>query len=160
MPRYRFVTAFLDMTKADIEELLNYAIQKLKANDSELLDLGVSERALMFHLGRYICEKVPPDLSVDCEYNRQLKDKKQLLYLKRELELEQEHDVFPDILIHQRNSHDRNVLVLEIKKYREELGTDIRKLKAFKAPPYEYDFAVQMVIGKPDSLTDIAYEFV
>ncbi len=146
------------MDQQQVEEIINYAIQRLLANDAELLELDVSERAVMFHLGRYIRQRTPADLDVDCEYNRHLKDVKQLLYLKRLLDIEENYEVFPDILIHRRNSDDQNIVVIEIKKHGQNRDADFRKLLAFKNEPYSYQFAVQIVIGTPNS--GIEFEFV
>ena len=159
---YTYVSASLPhkMNKHQVEEILNYAIQQLKANDSILIDLNVSERAVMFHLGRYIREKTPSKFDVDCEYNRHLSNKKQLLYLKDLLHVKEEYEVLPDILIHRRNSDENNILVLEIKKYGGDINTDVRKLQAFKNEPYFYGFAVQVVIGGPGSDQNIDFEFV
>lgn len=148
------------MNKQQIEEFINYAIKQLLENDSVLLNLDVSERAVMFHFARYIREKVPADLDVDCEYNRHFSNKKQLLYLRGKLDMENDYAVLPDILIHKRNSDDQNVLVVEMKKYGEDIEADIRKLEAFKNEPYSYDFAIQIVIGNPDSETGVDFRFV
>lgn len=145
------------MNQHQVEEIINYAIQRLLANDAELLELDVSERAVVFHLGRYICERTPADLDVDCEYNRHLKDVKQLLYLKRLLDIEENHEVFPDILIHRRNRDDQNIVVIEIKKYGQNRDADFRRLLAFKNKPYSYRFAVQVVIGTPNSGVEFVF---
>lgn len=147
------------MNKNDIEHIINYAIKKLIDNDSILISLNVSERALMFHLARYIREVTPLNLDVDCEYNRHLSDKKNLFFLKNKLEFEDEYKVYPDILIHQRNSDMQNVLVVEIKKHGEDIESDTRKLKAFKEEPYSYCFAIQITIGSEFSQHP-TFEFV
>gem|GEM_PF-6255219 len=74
--------------------------------------------------------------------------------------MENDYAVLPDILIHKRNSDDQNVLVVEMKKYGEDIEADIRKLEAFKNEPYSYDFAIQIVIGNPDSETGVDFRFV
>jgi hypothetical protein len=149
------------MEQQQVIEIIDYAIQQLQTNDAELLELNVSERAVMFHLGRYIREKTPVNFDVDCEYNRHLNNPKQLCYLKDELGVPQECSVFPDILIHRRNSDEDNILVMELKKAGENLEADRRKLNAFKTAPYSYAFAVQVVINnlRADNVS-IHYEFV
>jgi hypothetical protein len=144
-----------------VEEIIGYAIQQLQKNDADLLEINVSERAVMFHLGRYIREKTPAKFDVDCEYNRHFKNPKQLWYLKNELDVPQECSVFPDILIHRRNSDEDNILVMELKKIGEDLEADKRKLKAFKVAPYSYAFAVQVVINNHKAeAASLDYEFV
>ncbi|MFZ3087386.1 MAG: hypothetical protein WA123_04910 [Methylotenera sp.] len=147
------------MNQQQVEHVVKYAIQMLIDNDSVLIDLNVSERALMFHLARYIREKTPSNLDVDCEYNRHLSDKKNLLFLKNKLKTEEEYKVYPDILIHQRNSDEHNILVVEIKKHGEDVDGDKRKLKAFKEEPYFYDFAVQIIVPSENS-QPLTFEFV
>jgi hypothetical protein len=147
------------MNQKDIERIIDFAIKKLIENDSTLMHLNVSERALMFHLARYIREATPANLDVDCEYNRHLTDKKRLAFLKSELGVENDYKVYPDILIHQRNSDEHNILVVEIKKQGEDLKSDGRKLKAFKSEPYSYNFAVQIVIPN-ESAHGITFNFV
>ncbi|ACT51688.1 hypothetical protein [Methylovorus glucosotrophus] len=145
------------MEKQQVNEILEYAIQQLMRNDAELLEVDVSERAVMFHLGRYIREKTPVEFDVDCEYNRHLTDIKKLTYLKRQLEIENIHEVFPDILIHRRNTDAQNIAVIEIKKHGQCLASDFRKLSAFKEEPYLYTFAIQVVIGVPNSSITFAF---
>lgn len=149
------------MEEQQVKEIIDYAIQQLQKNDAALLEINVSERAVMFHLGRYLREKTPAKFDVDCEYNRHLINPKQLWYLKNELEVPQEYSVFPDILIHRRNSDEDNILVMELKKIGEDLEVDKRKLEAFKAAPYSYAFAVQVVINNHKAdMASLVYEFV
>lgn len=149
------------MEQQQVKEIIDHAVHQLLTNDVDLLGLNVSERAVMFHLGRYIREKTPVNFDVDCEYNRHLNNPKQLWYLKNELGVPQECSVFPDILIHRRNSDENNILVMELKKAGENLEPDKRKLKAFKIAPYSYAFAVQVVINSLRTGNAIIdYEFV
>ena len=153
----------MNMDKAEIESLIYYAIQQAIKNDSALIDLNVSERAIMFHLARYIREKTPIEFHVDCEYNRHLTDIKKLIYLKNLVEAEDEHKVIPDILIHKRGEDASNLLVVELKKFganQNDLDSDFRRLKAFKDKPYSYVYAVQIVISNAVNEPVMSYEFI
>jgi hypothetical protein len=121
------------MTREQATELVNRAIDALVENDPELLDLDVTERALAHQLATYIARDVPKPLSVDCEYNRHFGDPKRLQLPKRDA-LDREvraTTVFPDIIVHERNTDDHNYVVLELKKPGEDLDYDELKLRAF-----------------------------
>lgn len=148
------------MNIGEITQIIEYAIEQFKSNDAELIDLNVSERAVMFHIARYMREKTPDEFHVDCEYNRHLTDIKQLHYLRQLLGTAEDHDVYPDILIHKRNNDENNQLVVEIKKIGIETDLDRRKLEAFKNEPYSYDFAVQITLGKTKGELVVNYDFI
>jgi hypothetical protein len=114
--------------------MVNRAIEAVVANDSELLDLDVSERALAHQLARYMAREVDAPLAVDCEYNRHLADPKRLnLPPRRALDREiRATTVFPDVLVHERNTDRQNYVVLEVKKPGEDLAYDELKLAAFR----------------------------
>src|ERR1700688_3591375 len=122
------------MDRAEISAVVEKALDKLIAEQPALLDLDVTERALSHHLALYISRLVPADYDVDVEYNRHGVDPKRLELpprnaLDRELRAT---TVFPDILVHKRNTNDHNLLVLEMKKPGEGLKYDQLKLSAFR----------------------------
>lgn len=57
--------------------------------------------------------------------------------------------VFPDIIIHQRNSDEHNLIVLEVKKPDEDLAYDQRKLRAFRRE-LGYAHAAHVILGRND----------
>jgi hypothetical protein len=122
------------MTRDEAEALVNAAIDQLVENDLLLLDLGVTERALSHRLAHYMSLSVKPPLTVDCEYNRHFYDPKRLnLPPRKALDREiRATTVFPDILVHQRSTDERNLVVLELKKPGESLDYDQVKLRAFR----------------------------
>jgi hypothetical protein len=122
------------MERAEIAGIVDRAIDRLIREQPELLDLGVTERALSHHLATYIRMLIPNSLDVDVEYNRHFADPKRLqLPPRRALDRElRATTVFPDILIHKRNTDERNLLVLEMKKPGEDLAYDEIKLRAFR----------------------------
>ena len=152
--------AFFSMDIKEVTQIIEYAIEQFKCNDAELISLNVSERAVMFHIARYMRERTPEEFHVDCEYNRHLADIKQLHYLKKSLEVAKIHDVYPDILIHKRNDDYNNQLVVEVKKIGIETDSDKRKLQAFKSAPYNYCFAVQIIISEVNNEPVVEYKFI
>jgi hypothetical protein len=124
------------------------AIDRLVASDSELLKLDVTERALAHQLARYMADYVSAPLSVDCEYNRHFSDPKRLQLPQRDATDREVRatTVFPDIIVHERNSDDRNYIVLELKKPGEDTTYDALKLRAFKAE-LRYLHAAHLILG-------------
>jgi len=122
------------MNRETIDNLVHKAIDLLVENEPQLLDLNVTERALSHHLARYLGELFPKSYNVDCEYNRQFKDPKRLKLKPRKAKDNEIRatTVFPDIIIHKRDSDKDNLLVLEMKKPGESLDYDKEKLLAFR----------------------------
>ena len=140
------------MTRDEAADLVNRAIEKLVENDPVLLDLDVTERALAHHLAKYIALDVARLLSVDCEYNRHFDDPKRLnlpprTALDREVRAT---TVFPDIIVHERNSDDHNYIVLELKKPGEGLEYDELKLRAFRHE-LGYRHTAHLILGRDSS---------
>lgn len=129
-----------------IEQLVDKCLAELFSKDISLIRHDVSERAIAHKLAEYL-QTCFPDLSVDCEYNRNtergqyypkkilaLKDRrdKEPLDLKDEDQL-QEISTYPDIIIHRRNTNAENLLIIEIKKKNSKVAHDFdfQKLMAF-----------------------------
>lgn len=136
------------MTRDQAHHLVNRAIDALVENEPELLELGVTERALAHQLAVYIARDVPKPLSVDCEYNRHFGDPKRLrLPPRKAIDREvRATTVFPDIIVHERDTDDQNYVVLELKKPGEELGYDELKLRAFREE-LGYAHTAHLVLG-------------
>lgn len=139
------------MTREEADELVNSAIDQLVENDSALLDLDVTERSLSHRLAHYMALSavVEPPLTVDCEYNRHFGNPKRLNLPRRDA-LDDEvraTTVFPDILVHERNSDDLNLIVLELKKPGEDLQYDERKLQAFRKE-LGYIHTAHVILGR------------
>jgi len=137
------------MNQQDAEELVNRAVDRLVEEQSELLDLDVSERALAHHVAIYIAELVAPGLVVDIEYNRHGADPKRLHFgtpppCDDPLVAS---TVFPDIIVHVRGTDEHNVLVLELKKRDRSLDFDQRKLLAFRSV-LGYQNAAHLILGR------------
>ena len=142
----------LKVDRAEITELVESAVSRLMKEQPELLDLDVTERALSHHLALYLAQSMPPSFDVDVEYNRHSADPKRLR-LPRRKALDRElraTTVFPDILVHRRNTDDANLLVLELKKPGEPLDYDNLKLKAFRRE-LGYRHTGHLILGRNDN---------
>ena len=94
-------------------EVLKNAVYEFYQKDFKLLNINVSERAMVFRIACYLEKNVKKldtfqdNISVDCEYNRSERNPKQqasgILYV-------------PDLCIHERGSNDHNFLCVEFKK--------------------------------------------
>lgn len=139
------------MNRKEVDEIVKEAINLLIKRDKELLELGVTERALSHKLAEYIAQsdKIISPLVVDCEYNRHLTDIKRLnLPSRKALDNElKATTVFPDIIVHERNSDQNNLIVLELKKPDEDIEYDRLKLKAFVSE-FGYKHAAHVMLGK------------
>lgn len=102
------------------------ALRAFFRSDHDLLDRDVNERSITHKLAEHLqrqFENHCEDLKVDCEYNRHVSDIKRLLVLKDaiggdavEVDDSEARTVYPDIIVHQRGSDKRNLLVIEVKK--------------------------------------------
>lgn len=117
----------------DIERKVRSALQILDERDGCLLENDVNERSITHKLAGYL-ESLFPEWEVDCEYNRNHDHVKRLRELVREVHTDEPEGktVFPDIIVHHRNS-DENLLVIEVKKASnpDNGDADFRKLRAF-----------------------------
>jgi len=138
------------MTRDEASALVNSAIDQLLERDFALLALDVTERALSYRLAHYMAlsESIQFPLTVDCEYNRHFGDPKRLnLPPRKALDREiRATTVFPDILVHERNSPAKNFVVLELKKPGEDLAYDTLKLHAFRRE-LKYLHAAHVILG-------------
>lgn len=156
--------------KQRIQDRVQKSIDELYNNDRFLLEIDVNERSITHKLAGYL-EKCFPGWDVDCEYNRDGSEVKRFLFeteasdeVKEELvpsdevkeELVPSDDttavtVFPDIIIHRRGTK-KNLLVIEVKKAKNNIllaqQKDLNKLSKFKQDPFNYCFAIFLVLGE------------
>lgn len=135
--------------RSEVTSLLTKALSRIIEEEPELLDLDVTERALSHHLARIISELLPSNsLDVDVEYNRHGGDPKRLQLPERETSDRdlRARTVFPDIVVHRRNTDEENLLVVEVKKPGESLKYDGIKLRAFRRE-LGYQYAVHLILG-------------
>jgi hypothetical protein len=92
------------------------AIDQLLERDEYLLRHDASERSITHKLGFYL-QALFPEWEVDCEYNRNGHGPKTVGLPRRDdPEVLESTSTFPDVIVHQRGSNARNLLVVEAKK--------------------------------------------
>lgn len=74
------------MTRNDANTLINDALDLLLHHDSQLLDFKACERALHFKIAHFMAQSeiIQPPPTLDCEYNRHLRDEKFLRLVGRD----------------------------------------------------------------------------
>ncbi|MFH6983596.1 hypothetical protein [Marinoscillum luteum] len=171
------------MEDKHILEKIDLALAELLARDEFLLINDLSERSISHKLAEYLQTQFP-DYHVDCEYNGSAAndyEKKKInivweqlaeagLLHDREMELEGEvliRSVFPDIIIHQRGSHDENLCIIEIKKSSSAVDHkyDHIKLQAYTSSnldnvlKYQLGVFIEIAIGdNPDSSISMLFK--
>lgn len=136
------------MTRQEARKLVLDAVRLLVKEQPELLALDVSERALTHQLAVYIMQRTPRGLRVDVEYNRHHANPKRLNLRRRDASDRELRatTVFPDLIVHVRNTDKSNLLVLEIKKPGEPIDYDTQKLRAFR-DELGYRHAGHLILG-------------
>lgn len=127
-----------EMETPELKYKVQKALYKLFKNDSFLLYADVNERSISHKFAEYLQQEFD-EWNVDCEYNRDYNETKKLnewksRCMKKDLKPEEDRakTVYPDIIIHHRNTSN-NLLVIEIKKSenRDEGECDIEKILNF-----------------------------
>ena len=122
----------------------------MRESDSQLLEINVNERTISHKLAEHIQEKIQ-GLSVDCEYNRHQGLVKKLCITHGDVDIEDidAKTIFPDIVIHKRNTDDENLLVVEIKKStnKQNRDFDLSKIESLTIEPYHYKFGLFLEIN-------------
>lgn len=142
------------MKDTSIKDAVNSALEQLLIQDLYLISNDVNERSISHRLAIYL-EPFFPEWNVDCEYNRNHDDPKKLDIQGRNVcsDDTQATTVYPDIIIHKRNT-DENLLVIEMKKTtsQEDDAYDLGKLKAFKEQlGYKHTIFLKLNVGdNPD----------
>lgn len=113
----------------DVLKHLNSAYRRLLAEDRLLLELDANERSMTHKLAEHLQVELP-EWDVDCEYNRDGVDPKRLagLIVEARTDDDQGRTVFPDIVVHHRNTTD-NLAVIEAKKSTTATSDDTLKLR-------------------------------
>jgi hypothetical protein len=143
----------MSYSHADLQRLLRDAIDRFYAADSDLLRLGVSERCVSHRLAIHL-QVLFPELQVDCEYNRDGPNRKELPPPDEPIawDDDQAKTVFPDIIVHERGRPESNTLVVEMKKtgVGRLADFDRDKLRAFTGPRYAYELGAFLVFDTGD----------
>ena len=137
----------MSVTREEVERGLHAAYTLLK-RDRVLLELDANERSLTHKLAEYLQGEFP-DWDVDCEYNRDGDTPKRLSVQTISTNDTDAHTVFPDIIIHYRNTK-KNLVVIEAKKKSRTAdgSADKKKLKAYMTEHhYQFAFAIVFPVG-------------
>lgn len=138
------------MTRYEADALVRLAIGSFLKENLQLITLDVTERAISCKLAHCMSmsNSIRWPLSVDCEYNRLLGDPKRLnLPNRKSTDREtQATTVFPDIIVHERNSSENNLVVMELKKPGGVIDYDYLKLRAFQEE-LGYKYAAHVILG-------------
>lgn len=136
-----------------LEAVVRKAIDRLFERDSFLLQSNANERSISHKLAKYLQMELDC-WHVDCEYNRDGHDNKQLDLPAKQKPTDDldARTVYPDIVVHHRNT-EHNLLAVEIKKSNnpDDGSFDCLKLKAFKKQlGYQYCLFIKFKMGTPN----------
>jgi hypothetical protein len=141
----------VDLVSIDrrVRKIINTSLK----NEITLLRVKANERNITHKIAEYLQLEFQKDcLKVDCEYNRDGYDKKLLQLEPRRLKSDDSEgqSVYPDIIIHERGTNARNLVVIEAKKSTNTDGeTDKKKLEAFKRElGYSLGYRLVVKVGR------------
>ncbi|WP_155864539.1 hypothetical protein [Deinococcus ficus] len=171
-------------SEQQLVEIVRQALQSVRNEPGNALRRGVAERSVTHSIAVYL-HLAFPDLQVDCEYNRNgarpkyvdipsahltpsarkpyrekaMKKRAKRVTTKKAIEqwTTFRTTTYPDILIHERGTNDRNLLVIEVKMAGDGRGedgasVDVAKLRAFTSPAgkmgarYHYQLGLFIVL--------------
>lgn len=136
--------------KDQVQRAIYNSIEMLLKADYDLLNFDVNERSISHRFAKYL-EPHFPGWNVDCEYNRNYAEIKSMQLPSRNVAIDDitARTVFPDIIVHKRNT-DENLLVIEMKKTGNREGDDFdrKKLSAYKEQlRYKYAILIKIRTG-------------
>lgn len=144
-----------DYLEDEIRKRTRIALGILQKSDSFLLAKGVNERSIAHKFAEYLQEQFP-DWNVDCEYNRKGIKPKELEDIRECDERKKTNRVFPDIIVHQRNTK-RNLLVIELKKTGLDSRCDIKKLELLTNMEGNYGYSLGLFVQFDNSLPKLKW---
>ncbi len=156
---------FVPINPCNLRNKVEKSIKLLLKNDSFLLHSNAHERSITHKLAEYLQLEFP-EWNVDCEYNRTGHQSVKTLTdwtIKYEEELKNDNDneknVFPDIIVHQRTKRN-NLLVIEVKKStnNDNGDSDKDKIKAFRSElKYRYGLFISFQTHKKAGIEEIEW---
>ena len=101
---------------------LQQAVELFYINDANALDLQSMERAYVFRIAHYLQNLLANDMRfqgivVDCEYSKRINEDHTTSAKSISNIDGTKKRIIPDLIVHQRNTHDKNLLLVEIKGY-------------------------------------------
>lgn len=156
---------FQQVTPCQLRNKVEKSLKLLLKNDSFLLHSNAHERSITHKLAEYLQLEFP-EWNVDCEYNRNGHESVKKLAdwtIKHEEELDKdqnnEKNVFPDIIVHQRGKQN-NLLVIEVKKSEnnDKGYSDKDKIQAFRDElKYEYGLFIIFKTDKKSGIENLEW---
>lgn len=115
------------------------SLARLQDQDAYLLLERGHEQAITHRLAIYLQDEFP-GWHVDVEFNRNQDDAKRLYYRRDTDDFPAEHNIRPDIIVHQRGTR-RNLLIVEAKRQGQPTADDVEKLRRATEPEGELEYA-------------------
>jgi len=140
------------MNFEEVKKHVNKALKQLLEKDIFLLQNNLNERTISHKLAEYLQGEFP-DWNVDREYNRKFEKIKKLHPEDIKNDDTDARTVYPDIIIHHRNTDD-NLLIIEIKKNASESDkeNDIDKIRGFiEEYKYSYGLFIDFITGTEEA---------
>ena len=131
-----------------LEDIIKKSLDKLYANDKDLIIRRVAERDIVHRFAHYF-ENYMQDTefklyNVDCEYNRNGYGIKQV----------NGKSVYPDFILHKRGSNENNLLIIEFKTWwNPDNNADINKIRWMMNPKlmFQYKYGCSITINQDNS---------
>jgi cytochrome P450 len=145
-----------------LDEMLRDAVRAAYEGEHTLFEERAHERSIVFHIARHLAARVEallPGWSVDVDYDRwhrgDIEGVKKRLHWRRvergNTARAEDHDVYPDIIVHRRSEPSvlNDLLVIEVKKEESDGHEDDReKLRAFMGNPFCYQHAAFVILPR------------
>lgn len=135
----------------DVESRVKKALENFLESESYLLKNDVNERSITHKFAEYLKQQFTDlDVDVDCEYNKRYKNGQLItkFYEENREDIKPNdthaHTIYPDIIIHNRDDKENNLLIIEAKKdSNPDSGSDKddKKLK-FYLEQFQYEFGL------------------
>jgi len=127
------------MDKDNIKTLIEKSLKELVRRDAGLIHRKVKEECINHRLACYLEQflnaEYPTSYSVDLEYNKNYNDPKKIIIDENK----NVKAIRPDIIIHERENNNNNLIAFEIKKNYTDRH-DLEKIKGLLRIPYNYKY--------------------
>ncbi|WP_436872162.1 hypothetical protein [Acinetobacter haemolyticus] len=141
--------------------LIQAAKCELYDKEYKLFSMSGNELSVVFRFGFYlnklIEDKFPnAEIVLDAEYNKHGDDPKKI-NSKRNKDIESEHGIRPDLVLHQRGTDKNNILIIECKRDESNNSIDFEKLGLMTASQtlakynYQYKYGCYINFKKDDA---------
>ncbi|MCW3132414.1 MAG: hypothetical protein N2V73_06840 [Candidatus Methanospirare jalkutatii] len=129
------------MDKKSIKTLIEEALKELIRRDKDLIHRKVREECINHRLACYLEQflseyKCRIKYSVDLEYNKNYNDPKRIQIDDKNKNTKA---IRPDIIIHERENNNNNLIAFEIKKNYTD-SYDLKKIRGLFRSPYNYKY--------------------